>query len=261
MGFGTPGFAFNPYQGYNPYPNNPIANPQSSAYDPRYFTQIPGQMPGAQGPQTQGPQPASGSPPSPSAAGTQPNEPRINQPQTNYNVNMGQQQQQQPNQQQAPGGPQAPLQFEPNPMVDPFAMTELGQLLRLLSSGYARSPYGQHLGGGQEIGGFPAIGGGGSAQPVQHQSGPIGYQPSEYLAPIGPLEHSFRSRAFRSLLGGQPYDGLRGPDRSLGYRPSGYGGQATQTTGTPAIHPELWDPYAGLFQWDGRTWAPQWVGA
>lgn len=176
-------------------------------------------------------------------------------------------------------GEDGPGEREP---FDPFAETGLGQLLRQLSLNYARSPFSsmwpdfmmevpgqqrpQVLGIARQMLPFnpmmmgprshvAPIGAGQGYAPGQPSQQPA--QQNEVLHRFGPLENSMRTQMMRMLLGSAPYIDKLGPGYNLQYRgPNSRGRGPTRTTNTPAMYPELWDPYQGLYQWFGGQWAP-----
>lgn len=255
-GFGTPGgYGFNPYY-----------NPGASAWGRGYGGQFGyGYGPGYGGfqgaPQQQGQQQQGGnltntqSGTSPSAAGDQVSI-SIKAPTTAFG---------------APG-PTAESSQASGPdreFMDPFGQTEIGKLLRQLSMDYARSPFAgasmwpnmmqavpgswQHPPTNINIGGMPGMPG---QQGQAQQPGGERFEP-EILHRFGPLEAGIRMAMNRRLLGSAPYINKIGPGRSLSYHGHSNRRQgATRTTHTPAMFPELWDPYRGLYQWRGGMWSP-----
>ena len=173
-----------------------------------------------------------------------------------------------------------PLEIPQQNLIDPFYQSQLGQLLRGISSGYDRSPYGQGQTVGQYIPGVPMYGMMGGGQQQQQQQGGgladilsgLGFMkgapqaqmiraetPGQYLGPVGPTEWTFRSGMTNQMMNQMPGMGRWNP--SIGpfaqapmeqylaqqRRTSRYGGGQNQSI--PAMQPERYDPSQGIYWW------------
>ena len=145
---------------------------------------------------------------------------------------------------------QTQTQTQGQPPIDGSVPTSAAHSGVPQDNGYGYGQFGQPNAAGASNPNVP--GGYGNQQGYPQQNQPQYQDP--YSGPQGPMETSMRSAALRALIAQM---GLYLP--FTGGRPGTWGAPGTtasRSAHTPAMFPESWDPYQGLYQWTGRDWVP-----